>query len=84
MRGTLSGQVYLVSRSKAPQALERLHIMEEVDDGFALSEYDLSLRKEGDIFGSRQRGRSRLALVNVVRDKAIRKREISENNSGGI
>lgn len=70
-RGTLSGQVYLVSRSKAPQALERLHIMEEVDDGFALSEYDLSLRKEGDIFGSRQHGRSRLALVNVVRDKAI-------------
>lgn len=70
-RGDLPGSVFLVSRSKAPQSLERLRIMERVDDGFALSEYDLSLRKEGDIFGNRQHGRSRLALVNVIRDKAI-------------
>lgn len=70
-RGTLPGSVFLVSRSKAPQALERLRVMEQVDDGFTLSEYDLSLRREGDIFGSRQHGRSRLALVNVMRDKAI-------------
>ena len=70
-RGSKSGSVFLVSRSKAPQSLERLRIMEQVDDGFALSEYDLSLRREGDIFGSRQHGRSRLALVNVMRDKAI-------------
>ena len=70
-RGTLPGSVFLVSRSKAPQSLERLRIMEQVDDGFELSEYDLSLRREGDIFGSRQHGRSRLALVNVIRDKAI-------------
>ena len=70
-RGTLPGSVFLVSRSKALQSLERLRIMEQVDDGFELSEYDLSLRREGDIFGSRQHGRSRLALVNVIRDKAI-------------
>lgn len=70
-RGSIPGTVYLVSRSKAPQSLERLRIMESVDDGFALSEYDLSLRKEGDIFGNRQHGRSPLLLVNVVRDKAI-------------
>lgn len=70
-RGNLSGLVFLVSRSKAPQSLERLRIMEKVDDGFELSEYDLSLRREGDIFGNRQHGRSRLALVNVIRDKAI-------------
>lgn len=70
-RGNLSGSVFLVSRSKAPQSLERLRIMEKVDDGFALSEYDLCLRREGDIFGNRQHGRSRLALVNVIRDKAI-------------
>lgn len=70
-RGNLSGSVFLVSRSKAPQSLERLRIMEKVDDGFELSEYDLSLRREGDIFGNRQHGRSRLAFVNVIRDKAI-------------
>ena len=70
-RGNLPGQVFLVSRSKAPQSLERLQVMENVEDGFSLSEYDLASRREGDIFGSRQHGRSSLALVNVMRDKAI-------------
>lgn len=45
--------------------------MEQTEDGFALSEKDLTLRREGDIFGDRQHGRSPLALVNVVRDKAM-------------
>lgn len=70
-RGSLPGQVFLVSRSRAPEALERLGAMEETEDGFALSEMDLFLRREGDIFGDRQHGASPLKLVNVVRDKAV-------------
>lgn len=70
-RGERPGRVYLVSRSKAPQALERLAAMEATDDGFALSEYDLKLRREGDVFGDRQSGASSLKLVNVVRDAAV-------------
>lgn len=70
-RGTLPGQVFLVSRSRAPGALDRLRAMEKTEDGFALSEMDLSMRREGDIFGDRQHGRSPLKLVNVVRDKAM-------------
>ena len=70
-RGSLPGQVFLVSRSRAPEALERLGAMEKTEDGFALSEMDLSLRREGDIFGDRQHGSSPLKLVNVVRDKAV-------------
>ena len=70
-RGKLSGRVFLVSRSRAPEALSRLRAMEKTEDGFALSEMDLSLRREGDIFGDRQHGRSPLKLVNVVRDKAV-------------
>ena len=70
-RGALPGQVFLVSRSRAPEALERLSAMEKTEDGFALSEMDLSLRREGDIFGDRQHGASPLKLVNVVRDKAV-------------
>ena len=62
---------FLVSRSRAPEALERLGAMEKTEDGFALSEMDLSLRREGDIFGDRQHGASPLKLVNVVRDKAV-------------
>lgn len=70
-RGTKPAQVFLISRSKAPAALERLQMMETVEDGFTLSEYDLSSRREGDIFGERQHGTSPLRLVNVIRDKAV-------------
>ena len=70
-RGSLPGRVFLVSRTRAPQAMERLRAMEVTEDGFELSERDLSMRREGDIFGDRQHGRTPLRLVNVVRDKAI-------------
>ena len=70
-RGEKPGQVFLVTRSKAPSALERLRAMEVTEDGFELSEIDLSQRKEGDIFGARQHGVSPLRLVNVIRDSAV-------------
>lgn len=70
-RGEKPGQVFLVTRSKAPSALERLHAMEVTEDGFELSEIDLSQRKEGDVFGARQHGASPLRLVNVIRDSAV-------------
>lgn len=70
-RGTKPGEVFLVSRSRAEEALERLAIMESTEDGFKLSEKDLALRREGDIFGERQHGKSPLRLVNVVRDAAV-------------
>lgn len=70
-RGTAPGTVCLISGTKAPAALERLAAMERTNDGFALAEYDLSLRREGDILGNRQHGASVLKLVNVVRDAAI-------------
>lgn len=70
-RGEKPGQVFLVTRSKAPSALERLRAMEVTEDGFELSEIDLSQRKEGDIFGARQHGASPLRLVNVIRDSAV-------------
>lgn len=70
-RGSKPGQVFAISRSRTQAALERLHALEQTDDGFVLSEYDLSLRKEGDIFGDRQSGKAVLKLVNVMRDAAI-------------
>ena len=70
-RGEIPGEVFLISRSRSPQALERLGAMEKTEDGFALSEYDLLQRHEGDVFGVRQHGRPALKLVNVIRDKAV-------------
>lgn len=70
-RGDIPGTVCLISNTKAPVALERLSAMERTTDGFELAEYDLSLRREGDILGNRQHGASVLKLVNVVKDAAI-------------
>ncbi len=68
-RGEKPGEVYLISSSTSKTATQRLAAMKNVDDGFELASYDLSLRKEGDVLGSKQHGASLLKLVNVVRDK---------------
>ena len=70
-RGELPGQMHLVSGTRAPAALERLNAMVSTDDGFELAEYDLSLRREGDILGNRQHGASGLKLVNIMRDGKV-------------
>lgn len=70
-RGDIPGEVYLISSTRAPIALERLAAMEKTEDGYELATYDLSLRREGDILGNRQHGASALKLINVVRDGAI-------------
>ena len=70
-RGEDPGEVCLISGSRAPLAIRRLQAMERIQDGFLLSEYDLSLRREGDILGNRQHGASTLKLVNIMRDKNV-------------
>lgn len=70
-RGKLPGQIFLISASQAPTALERLSAMERTEDGFELAGYDLSLRREGDILGNRQHGATMLSLVQVTRDGAM-------------
>jgi len=70
-RGDVAGEVCLISGSRAPIAVRRLQAMERIQDGFLLSEYDLSLRREGDILGNRQHGASTLKLVNIMRDKNV-------------
>lgn len=70
-RGKKSAHIYLLSASKSETALARLKAMEGTDDGFELAQFDLSLRREGDILGNRQHGASALKLLNVTRDSAI-------------
>ncbi|MBP5313805.1 MAG: ATP-dependent DNA helicase RecG [Eggerthellaceae bacterium] len=70
-RGEHEGFVYLISASASDKAIERLSAMEKTDDGFELAEFDLSLRREGDILGNRQSGMSALKLVNIIRDKDL-------------
>ncbi|MGH9346674.1 MAG: ATP-dependent DNA helicase RecG, partial [Vicinamibacterales bacterium] len=52
-------------------ARERLKVMSETTDGFAIAEKDLELRGPGDFFGTRQSGLPKLRTGDLVRDRDI-------------
>ncbi|MCI9128959.1 MAG: ATP-dependent DNA helicase RecG [Eggerthellaceae bacterium] len=70
-RGEKDANVYLISSSKQPAAMQRLSALEQSDDGFQIAAYDLSLRREGDILGNKQSGAGSLKLVNIVKDAEL-------------
>ncbi|NLG10506.1 MAG: ATP-dependent DNA helicase RecG [Coriobacteriaceae bacterium] len=70
-RGTDDAKVFLIADPRSDEAKARLQAMVKTNDGFKLAEYDLSLRKEGDILGSRQHGATALKLINVIRDSDV-------------
>ena len=55
-RGGEQSFCLLLSDDPSESALERLRLLEEHNDGFALAEADLRLRGPGDYFGTRQSG----------------------------
>jgi ATP-dependent DNA helicase RecG len=55
-RGGEQSFCLLLSDDPSETALERLRLLEEHSDGFALAEADLRLRGPGDYFGTRQSG----------------------------
>ncbi len=67
-RGSKPGQVFLAASTRSPQAKKRLHWLEESSDGFELATHDLSLRKEGELVGSKQHGSATLRFVDFARD----------------
>ncbi len=68
-RGSAGGLCLLVSSSQGEGSLERLRQVAATTDGFALSELDLSYRKEGDILGAAQSGStSHLRLLKLTDD----------------
>ena len=71
-RGTAPGVCLLVtSVEEGTIAHERLAALVASSDGFELAEKDLELRREGDVLGAGQSGRSSLRLLRVVRDAAV-------------
>jgi ATP-dependent DNA helicase RecG len=63
-------------------ALERVNAVANNTDGFALSEIDLELRREGDVLGATQSGgRSSLKLLRVIGDaKMIQAARVEAEN----
>ena len=68
-RGADQSYAFLIySACLTDDAKERLRIMKENSDGFAISEEDLKLRGPGDIVGTRQSGYFRLRIADIISD----------------
>lgn len=72
-RGAEKSFCILVSDAKSKVAAERLKTMCSTNDGFIISEKDLSLRGPGDFFGTRQHGLPEMKIANLYKDIDILK-----------
>lgn len=72
-RGTLPGLCLLVTDAEeGAKARERLDAVASTTDGFALSRLDLEQRREGDVLGAAQAGRtSSLRLLRLLHDEKV-------------
>ena len=52
----------------SPNARERLDILRQTNDGFAIANKDLELRGPGEILGTQQTGIANMKIANIVRD----------------
>ncbi|MGN1103600.1 MAG: ATP-dependent DNA helicase RecG [Candidatus Coproplasma sp.] len=64
-RGSEKSYCFLLSDSQTDQARERLAVVKNNSDGFAIAEADLQIRGGGDFMGTRQSGRILTELKNL-------------------
>ncbi|MGV3774885.1 MAG: ATP-dependent DNA helicase RecG [Verrucomicrobiales bacterium] len=67
-RGGKESYCILVSATEDEEALRRLRIMEQTNDGFEIAEADLSFRGPGELLGSSQSGMPDFRFADLIRD----------------
>lgn len=70
-RSSFQSYCVLMSDSKGEDALKRLGILVESEDGFYIAEKDLEIRGPGEFLGTRQSGLPQFLLANLVLDQPL-------------
>lgn len=73
-RGEHKSYCILVTKTKNPEALEKLQVLADTLDGFKISEADLKMRGPGDVLGTDQSGLASMRFIEFLADvELIRK-----------
>jgi len=76
-RGTAASHCVLLYKPPlSPLARERLGVLRDTQDGFAVAQKDLELRGPGEVLGTRQTGVLQLRVADLVRDADLLPRVI--------
>lgn len=67
-RGGQESWCILIADAKTPEAVQRLRIMAETNDGFRIAEEDLALRGPGELLGRNQSGLPPFRFGNLATD----------------
>jgi ATP-dependent DNA helicase RecG len=70
-RGKHQSFCILLTDREDPEALDKLAILEQSENGFEIAEADLRLRGPGDLLGTAQSGLPPLRLASLIKDEGL-------------
>ncbi len=70
-RGSHRSYCLLIRGAGSNDAIERLQVLEQSQDGFFIAEMDMRLRGPGQVLGTRQSGLPDFALASLVEDREV-------------